>query len=68
VKGNINVTDRCELKQNAELDGDVIASKLAIEGGAIFLGSSSVGKPSSISSKGGGCGKPQDGNYGDEQK
>lgn len=57
------MTDRCELKQNAELDGDVIANKLAIEGGAIFLGSSSVGKPSSISSKGGGCG-----NYGDEQK
>jgi cytoskeletal protein CcmA (bactofilin family) len=68
VKGNITVTDRCELKQNAELDGDVIASKLAIEEGAIFLGSSSVGKPSSISSKGGGGGKPQDGNSGGEQK
>ena len=50
VKRNITVTDRSELKQNAELDGDVIASKLAIEEGAIFLGSSSVGKPSSISS------------------
>ena len=68
VKRNISVTDRSELKQNAELDGDVIASKLAIEEGAIFLGSSSVGKPSSISSKGGGGGKPQDGNSGGEQK
>ena len=69
VKGNITVTDRCELKQNAELDGDVIASKLAIEEGAIFLGSSSVGKPSSISSGGNsGGGKPQDGNSGGEQK
>jgi cytoskeletal protein CcmA (bactofilin family) len=68
VKGNINVTDRCELKQNAELDGDVIASKLAIEEGAIFFGSSSVGEPSSISFKGGGGGKPQDGNSDGEQK
>lgn len=66
MKGNITVTARCELKQNAELDGDVIASKLAIEEGAIFLGSSSVGKPSPISSGGGG--KPQDGNFGGEQK
>lgn len=49
VNGNITVTDRCELKQNAELDGDVVASKLAIEEGAVFLGSSTVGKPSSIS-------------------
>lgn len=69
VKGNITVTDRCELKQNAELDGDVIASKLAIEEGAIFLGSSSVGKPSSISSSGsGGGGKPSGGNSGGDQK
>lgn len=68
VKGNITVTDRCELKQNAELDGDVIASKLAIEEGAIFLGSSSVGKPSSISSSGSGGGKPSGGNSGGDQK
>jgi cytoskeletal protein CcmA (bactofilin family) len=50
IKGNITVTDRCELKQNAELDGDIVASKLAIEEGAIFLGSSTVGKPSGMSS------------------
>tara|TARA_R110002096_G_scaffold19639_17_gene65398 strand:+ start:1072 stop:1599 length:528 start_codon:yes stop_codon:yes gene_type:complete len=46
VNGNISVTDRCELKQNAELNGDVTASKLAIEEGAVFLGSSTVGAPS----------------------
>lgn len=50
IKGNITVTDRCELKQNAELDGDIVASKLAIEEGAVFLGSSTVGKPSSLGS------------------
>tara|TARA_R110000850_G_scaffold53002_9_gene127517 strand:+ start:524 stop:1033 length:510 start_codon:yes stop_codon:yes gene_type:complete len=48
VQGNITVTDRCELKQNAQLNGDVTASKLAIEEGASFLGSSTVGAPSSL--------------------
>ena len=43
VQGNITVTDRCELKQKAELNGDVTASKLAIEEGAVFMGSSTVG-------------------------
>ncbi|MCB1237957.1 MAG: polymer-forming cytoskeletal protein [Verrucomicrobiae bacterium] len=43
VHGNIIVSDRCELKQNAELHGDVTAGKLAIEEGATFMGSSTVG-------------------------
>lgn len=50
VHGNITVTDRCELKQNAELNGDVVAGKLAIEEGATFMGSSTVGTPTKISS------------------
>ena len=45
VHGNISVTDRWELKQNAELHGDVVANKLAIEEGAAFLGASTVGGP-----------------------
>ncbi len=55
VKGNIKVTDRCELKQNAELNGDVAANKLAIEEGAAFLGSSTVGSPAKLSASGGGA-------------
>lgn len=43
VTGNITVSDRCELKQNAELIGDIKAGKLAIEEGATFMGSSAVG-------------------------
>lgn len=43
VRGNILVSDRCELKQNAELHGDVTAGKLAIEEGATFMGASTVG-------------------------
>ncbi len=47
VNGNITVTDRCELKQNAELHGDVTAGKLAIEEGATFMGTSTVGAAAS---------------------
>lgn len=69
VKGNITVTDRCELKQNAELDGDIVASKLAIEEGAVFLGSSTVGKPSSLGSASGPSAStaPKQGGGGDPQ-
>jgi cytoskeletal protein CcmA (bactofilin family) len=51
VEGNITVTDRCELKQNAILHGDVAAGKLAIEEGATFMGSSTVGTPKSSAGK-----------------
>ena len=54
IEGNITVTDRCELKQNAILHGDVTAGKLAIEEGATFMGASTVGTP-----KGGSSGKQQ---------
>ena len=47
IEGNITVTDRCELKQNAVLHGDVAAGKLAIEEGATFMGTSTVGTPRS---------------------
>ncbi len=49
VEGNITVTDRCELKQSATLHGDVVAGKLAIEEGATFMGTSTVGTPKSAS-------------------
>ena len=43
VEGNISVGERCELKANSELMGDVKARTLAIEEGATFLGKSIVG-------------------------
>jgi cytoskeletal protein CcmA (bactofilin family) len=43
VQGNITVTERCELKSNATLEGDIVAGTLAIEEGATFMGKSSVG-------------------------
>ncbi len=47
VEGNITVVERCELKSNAVLVGDVTAGTLAIEEGATFLGRSQVGKGAS---------------------
>lgn len=52
IHGSITATDRCELKQNAELHGDVTAGKLAIEEGAIFMGTSTVGAAARGGSKG----------------
>jgi cytoskeletal protein CcmA (bactofilin family) len=46
VHGNILASDRVELKATAEVVGDIKAKTLAIEPGAIFVGKSSVGTPS----------------------
>ncbi len=43
VQGNISVTERCELKSNAVLEGDITAGTLSIEEGATFMGKSTVG-------------------------
>ena len=45
VHGNIVVSERVELKANAELVGDIVATTLSIEAGAIFVGKSTVGAP-----------------------
>jgi cytoskeletal protein CcmA (bactofilin family) len=44
VEGNIVVQERCELKSNATLIGDITAGTLSIEEGATFMGQSAVGK------------------------
>ena len=46
VHGNMTATDRVELKSSAEVIGDIKAKTLVIEGGAIFVGKSTVGAPS----------------------
>lgn len=45
VVGDIVVTDRVELASTAELVGDVTASKISIEEGAVFVGYCRVGNP-----------------------
>jgi cytoskeletal protein CcmA (bactofilin family) len=43
VQGNLVANDRIELKQTARYDGDLRASKLVVDEGAIFSGHVSVG-------------------------
>ena len=59
VEGNIIVQERCELKSNAILVGDISAGTLSIEEGATFDGRSSVGrKADSAKSAGASAPKP----------
>lgn len=46
VTGDIVVSDRVELASTAELVGDVTASRIAIQEGAVFIGHCSVGASS----------------------
>lgn len=46
VHGNIIAGERIEIKNGAEMVGDVKAATLSIEPGAIFVGKSEVGTPS----------------------
>lgn len=45
VHGNITAIERVELKASAEVVGDIKAKTLCIDGGAIFVGKSTVGTP-----------------------
>src|SRR3954470_8177022 len=42
VNGNISVQERCELRGNAQLIGDLESPSLVIEEGATFIGRSNV--------------------------
>ena len=43
IKANITVTDLLSLKSTAKVQGDIVTKKLAIEPGATFTGSCSMG-------------------------
>ena len=43
LKGSITVSELLALKSSAKLDGDIVTNKLAIEPGATFTGSCSMG-------------------------
>lgn len=51
VHGNITAADRVDLKSTAEVVGDIKAKVLSVEPGAIFVGKSTVGSPTSSTSK-----------------
>jgi len=43
VKGNLTANDRIELKQTTRYEGDLTASKLVVDEGAVFRGHVTVG-------------------------
>ncbi len=51
VKGNLSANDRIELKSTARYEGDLRASKLTVDEGAIFNGHVTVG-PEAVKNKG----------------
>ncbi len=51
VHGNIIASETVELKTGAEVVGDIKAKVLAMESGAIFVGRSEIGKPTSAPQK-----------------
>lgn len=66
VHGNIIATDRVDLKASAEVVGDIKAKTLSIESGAIFVGKSTVGTPSTPATQGSGKPQPQQQGKGDD--
>jgi cytoskeletal protein CcmA (bactofilin family) len=65
VKGNLSANDRIELKSTARYEGDLRASKLTVDEGAVFNGHVTVGpeavkggKPGAAGAPGAGAGGP----------
>ena len=52
VKGNLTANERIELKQTARYEGDLRATKLTVDEGAIFSGHVSVG-PEAVKNRNG---------------
>lgn len=45
VRGNLNATDRVDIRNEGSLTGDVIAQRISIEDGAYFKGGIDIRKP-----------------------
>jgi len=45
VRGNLNATDRVDIRNEGSLTGDVIAQRISIEDGAFFKGGIDIRKP-----------------------
>ncbi|MEO6965791.1 MAG: polymer-forming cytoskeletal protein [Acidobacteriaceae bacterium] len=51
VNGNINATDRVDIRNEGSLTGDVVAQRISIEDGAYFKGGIDIRKPATSGSK-----------------
>jgi cytoskeletal protein CcmA (bactofilin family) len=50
VQGNIETSDKVDIRKDAKLVGDIIAARISIEDGALFKGSIDIKKPEAKSS------------------
>ena len=51
VNGNINASDRVDIRNEGSLTGDVVAQRISIEDGAYFKGGIDIRKPNASASK-----------------
>src|SRR6201987_5774958 len=58
VRGNINASDRVDIRSEGSLTGDVIAQRISIEDGAFFKGGIDIRKPGSPDNKPSEAAKP----------
>jgi cytoskeletal protein CcmA (bactofilin family) len=54
VKGNVNATDRVDIRAEGSLSGDVAAARISIEDGAFFKGGIDIRKPDAKPATAGG--------------
>ncbi len=52
VNGNINASDRVDIRNEGSLTGDVVAQRISIEDGAYFKGGIDIRKPSAVANAG----------------
>ena len=45
VQGNVEATDKVDIKKDAKLVGDIVSARISIEDGALFKGSIDIRKP-----------------------
>ena len=58
VNGNINASDRVDIRNEGSLTGDVVAQRISIEDGAYFKGGIDIRKPATAGSKENDAAKP----------
>ncbi|MHB1857896.1 MAG: bactofilin family protein [Acidobacteriaceae bacterium] len=58
VNGNINASDRVDIRNEGSLTGDVVAQRISIEDGAYFKGGIDIRKPATAGSKENDTAKP----------
>ena len=51
LKGNLQASDRVDIRNDGSLTGDVIAARISIEDGAFFKGGIDIRKPGAANSK-----------------